>query len=172
MRLSSLVVAVVLLVSPAVFAQHSSAGGSSSAGSSGGSSGAASHAGPRVDRVRGVPRTRQAAPLLRAVTVPAGQPRTAPALAAPARDHQHRTPARNLPAPIMQARSVNRTMRACKAARPRNLARTRSRSIKVLSPSCVTRSGSTSQRPLKQTCDGRSARRSLAESPNRNLQRQ
>ncbi len=45
MRLSSLVVAVVLLVSPAVFAQHSSAGGSSSAGSSGGSSGAASHAG-------------------------------------------------------------------------------------------------------------------------------
>jgi len=46
MRLSSLVVAVLLLVSPLMFAQHSSAGGSSSGGSSsGGSSGGSSSSG-------------------------------------------------------------------------------------------------------------------------------
>jgi hypothetical protein len=45
MRLSSLVVAVVLLVSPVLFAQHSSGGGSSSGGSSGSSSSGASHGG-------------------------------------------------------------------------------------------------------------------------------
>jgi hypothetical protein len=38
MRLSGLVVALALLVSPVMFAQHSSGGGSSSGGSSGGSS--------------------------------------------------------------------------------------------------------------------------------------
>ena len=45
MRLSSLVVAVVLLVSPVLVAQHSSGGGSSSGGSSGSSSSGASHGG-------------------------------------------------------------------------------------------------------------------------------
>lgn len=46
MRLSSLVVAVLLFVSPVLFAQHSSGGGSSSGGSSsGGSSGGASGSG-------------------------------------------------------------------------------------------------------------------------------